>query len=201
MEEKKEKTIEKAREYFHKYWYRKASLSDLIAEIGISKPSFYNYFKNKEELFNTVMVATYNEFLFELNQRSKGARSAMERLDLFVRTYAWFVDEFPLFRDLYKPGSDLLPRWVKSRVSRDLFAEGIETLKAVVEEGQEQGLFRRDLDSDKAALILYQTITLLLSTDPNIYRRRNGQEYRVDLEVLLDILAQGLLPRDQGSPA
>jgi len=193
MEEKKERTIEKAREYFHRYWYRKASLSDLIADIGISKPTFYNYFKNKEELFNAVMVATYNEFLYEFNQRARNARSAMEKLDLFVRTYAWFLDAYPLYRDLYRPGNDLLPRWIKSRHSKDLFAEGVETLKAIVEEGREEGIFRTDLDVDRAALLLCQLITVGLSFGPNIYARKDRPPYDVNLDTLLGILGKGLV--------
>ena len=106
MEEKKEKTVEKAREYFHTYGYRGASLSALIAEIGISKPTFYNYFKNKEELFFTVMRETYNEFHYQYNQQAKSAPNAMEKLDLFIMTYSWFLDSYPIFRDLFKPGNE-----------------------------------------------------------------------------------------------
>jgi AcrR family transcriptional regulator len=197
MEEKKERTIEKAREYFHRYWYRKASLSDLIAEIGISKPTFYNYFKNKEELFNAVMLATYNEFLYEFNQKSRGARSAMEKLDLYVRTWAWFLDAYPLFRDLYRPGNDLLPRWLRSRHSKDLFAETVETLRAILEEGREEGIFRTDLDPNRAALVLCQVITVGLSFDPNNFARRDAERYALDLDTLLGLVGEGLISPDQ----
>jgi AcrR family transcriptional regulator len=196
MEEKKEKTIEKARQYFHKYWYRKASLSDLIAEIGISKPTFYNYFKNKEELFNTVMLSTYNEFLYEFNRRSKSATNAMEKLDIFIRTYSWFLETYPLFKELYKPGNDLMPRWIKSRSSQDLFSEGIETMRSIVEQGQEEAIFSVALEPEKAALVLYRTITLLLSDDTNLFRKKNKPPYQLDLDSLISILRDGLLFRD-----
>ena len=196
MEEKKERTIEKAREYFHKFWYRKASLSELIAEIGISKPTFYNYFKNKEQLFASVMLATYNEFQYEYTQRSKTASSAVERLEIFVRTYAWFLEQYPLYRDLYIPGNDLLPRWIKSRSSKDLFAEGVETVRAIVVQGQEEGIFDSDLDSEAAALIVYNTIVTLLSQDFTIYQRKKSAPYQVDINALLRILGLGLAIRE-----
>lgn len=195
MEEKKERTIEKAREYFHRHWYSKASLSELIAEIGISKPTFYNYFKNKEELFNTVMLATYDEFQYEYNQRSKTAASAMERLDVFLRTYAWFLEAFPLYRDLYKPGNDLMPRWIKSRSAKDLFAEGVETVRAIVEQGQEEGSFDPEVDAAKAAFVVYNTITLLLSHDFSAYARGGRGGYEPDLQLVLRIVGLGLLRR------
>ena len=195
MEEKKEKTIERAREYFHRYGYRKASLSELISEIGISKPTFYNYFKNKEELFNAVMLSTYNEFQYELSLRAKGAASAPEKFDIFIRTWLWFLDSYPLFRDLYRPGNDLLPRWVKSRHSQDIFAEGVETIRSILEEGQEEGLFDQELPLDQAALALYSAITLTLSNDPNEFRRRNRPAYVIEAEMLFRLLGRGLLAR------
>jgi len=196
MEEKKERTIEKAREYFHKYWYRKASLSDLIEEIGISKPTFYNYFKNKEQLFASVMLATYNEFQYEYNQRSKSASSAVEKLEIFVRTYAWFLDSYPLFKDLYIPGNDLLPRWMKSRSSKDLFAEGIETVKAIILQGQEEGIFDPELDSEAAALVVYNAVVVLLSLDLAPYQRKNREAHHIDIDTLLRILGMGMLAPD-----
>jgi AcrR family transcriptional regulator len=201
MEEKKERTIEKAREYFHKYWYRKASLSELIGEIGISKPTFYNYFKNKEQLFASVMLATYNEFQYEFTQRSKTASSAVERLEIFVRTYAWFLEQYPLFKDLYIPGNDLLPRWIKSRSSKDLFAEGVETIRGIILQGQEEGLFDPRLDSAPAALIVYNTIVTLLSQDFTMYQRKIASPYRVEINTLLRILGTGLADTGAGTPA
>ncbi|MBN2553203.1 MAG: TetR/AcrR family transcriptional regulator [Spirochaetales bacterium] len=196
MEEKKERTIEKAREYFHEFWYRKASLSDLIAEIGISKPTFYNYFKNKEQLFTSVMLATYNEFQYEFTQRSKSAASAVEKLEIFVHTYAWFLDTYPLYRDLYIPGNDLMPRWIKSRSSKDLFAEGVETVKGIIAQGQEEGIFAAEIDPEAASLIVYNTIVLLLSQDLTIFQRKNKPPYAVDIDTLLRILGTGLAVRD-----
>jgi AcrR family transcriptional regulator len=196
MEEKKERTIEKAREYFHKFWYRKASLSDLISEIGISKPTFYNYFKNKEQLFASVMLATYNEFQYEFTQRSKSASSAMERLEIFIRTYAWFLDRYPLYRDLYIPGNDLLPRWMKSRYSKDLFAEGVETVKGIIVQGQEEGIFDSKFDTDAASLIVYNTVVALLSQDLTAYQRKKSPSYQIDIDTLLRILGIGLTVRE-----
>lgn len=195
MEEKKERTIAKAREHFHKRWYRRASLSELIAEAGISKPTFYNYFKNKEDLFNTVMLATYDEFQYEYNRRSRTAGSAMERLDVFLRTYAWFLDSFPLYRDLYAPGNDLMPRWIASRGAKDLFAEGIATVRSIIEQGQEEGSFDPELDAAKGALIVYGAISLLLSHDLSAYAPGGRGGYEVDLQVLLKMLGLGLLRR------
>lgn len=191
-EDKRERTIETAREYFHKFGYRKASLSDLIGETGISKPTFYNYFKNKEELFFTVMAETYNEFAYQYSQKSKAAVSALEKLEIFVTTYSWFLDAYPIFRDLNVPGNDLLPRWVGSRAARDFFSEGMETVRSIIEQGIDEGLFDGDLDMEKASLAVYHMIVSALSNDPSAYRRKNGPELVMDPALVVKLVGRAL---------
>jgi AcrR family transcriptional regulator len=196
MEEKKEKTIEKAREYFHAYGYRGASLSALIADIGISKPTFYNYFKNKEELFTTVMLETYNEFHYQYNQQVRRAANAMEKLDLFITTFAWFLDAFPIFRDLFKPDNDLLTRWSQSRYAKDFFAEGVEIVRSILDQGIEEGIFFRDMDPGQSALLLYHLTLTTLSTDPNLFGRDGQPAYRIDAAALVKVVGKGILTRE-----
>ncbi len=198
MEEKKEKTIEKAREYFHVYGYRGASLSALIADIGISKPTFYNYFKNKEELFSTVMLETYNEFHYQYNQKARTAPNAMEKLDLFITTFAWFLDAYPLFRDLFKPGNDLLGRWAESRHARDFFAEGVEIMRSILEQGMEEGIFEKDIDVSRCALLLYYLVLTTLSSDPNLFNAPGAPALAIDAGTLVRLLGRGILARDEG---
>jgi len=196
MEEKKELAVEKAREYFHTYGYRAASLSALIADIGISKPTFYNYFKNKEELFFTVMVETYNEFHYQYNQRAKSAPNAMEKLDHFITTFAWFLDTYPIFRDLYRPGNDLMERWAGSRHSRDFFAEGIEIVRSILEQGIEEGIFVGDRDVADDAFTLYYVVLSSLSTDPDMFRKNGTPPLRMNAKLLVELLGRGLLSRE-----
>jgi AcrR family transcriptional regulator len=196
MEEKKEKTIEKAREYFHAYGYRGASLSALIAEIGISKPTFYNYFKNKEELFTTVMLETYNEFHYQYNQQVRSAANAMEKLDLFITTFAWFLDAFPIFRDLFKPDNDLLTRWSQSRYAKDFFAEGVEIVRSILDQGIEEGIFSQDMDPGQSALLLYHLTLTTLSTDPNLFGRDGQPAYRIEAAALVKVVGKGILTRE-----
>ncbi len=195
MEEKKERTIEKAREYFHAYGYRGSSLSELIADIGISKPTFYNYFRNKEDLFATVMQETYNEFHYQYSQKERSAPNAMEKLDLFITTFAWFLDAYPIFRDLFRPGNDLLARWADQRPSRDFFAEGVETMRSILEQGMEEGIFEKDLDVPRCALLLYHLVVTTLSSDPNLFNAPGSPALVIDARLLVTLLGRGILAR------
>jgi AcrR family transcriptional regulator len=197
MEEKKEKAIEAAREHFHRFGYGKTSLSKLISEIGISKSTFYNYFKNKEELFCTVMRETYNEFHYHYAQSEKNTTNAIERIYAYVTTYVAFLDSYPLFRDLYKPGNDLLAKWTQSRYCKEFFAEGVESMRSIIEQGIDEGIFAPGLDPDSTSLLLYYLLVTVLSSDPAIYQKHKGALHSVDSAVLLRLLGHGLLSREE----
>ena len=69
-------------------------------------------------------------------------------------------------------------------------------MKGIIEQGQEEGIFQNDIDSEAAALVVYNTIVLLLSHDPNQFRRKNKAPYHLDIDTLLRILGQGLMAPD-----
>jgi AcrR family transcriptional regulator len=195
MEEKKERTLQAAREHFHTHGYRKASLSDLISEIGISKPTFYNYFKNKEELFYAVMLEAYTEFNYRYSTKVKNATNAMEKLEGYVSTFAWLMDAYPIYRDLYRPGNDLMPKWSQSRYCRDFFAEGVQTLESILEEGVSEGIFSGECDLEKCAFLIYYILFSVLSTDPALFNKPDGPTYSVDVPTLIRLVGNGILIR------
>ena len=54
--ERKEEILEAASRVFEKYGLAKSTLEDIAKECGIKKTALYYYFKNKEELFKTMLV-------------------------------------------------------------------------------------------------------------------------------------------------
>ena len=168
-------------------------VQDNLVRVQMPRPKFHDEppkmrtLKIAEQSFDALMLSVGNPHCVIFGP---------PRDEIFVRTYAWFLDTYPLFKDLYIPGNDLLPRWMKSRFSKDLFAEGIETAKAIILQGQEEGIFDPDLDSEAAAVVVYNTVVLLLSQDFSAYQRKNRQVYRVDIDTLLRILGMGMIKPD-----
>ncbi|HYW81724.1 MAG TPA: hypothetical protein VFB30_00605, partial [Spirochaetia bacterium] len=108
---------------------------------------------------------------------------------------AWFLDSYPIFRDLFKPGNDLLARWAESRYSKDFFAEGVELVRSILEEGIEQGIFGAEIDVGECAQLLYYLVHSTLSNDPNLFRRQGQPEIKIDARTLVKVLGRGILAR------
>jgi hypothetical protein len=69
-------------------------------------------------------------------------------------------------------------------------------MRSIIEQGQEEAIFSESLDPEKSALVLFRTITLLLSEDVNLFRKKNRPPYELDLDTLISMLRDGLLFRD-----
>jgi len=55
--------IRTAEEEFYKYGFRNASVRRILTKTGVSIGSFYNYFQNKEALYEKVVGSEYRRFL------------------------------------------------------------------------------------------------------------------------------------------
>ncbi len=62
-EEVRKKIVAAAHNIFHKKGYENTRMADIAEVLGVTKPTIYNYFHNKEDLF--VAVAEYERRLLE----------------------------------------------------------------------------------------------------------------------------------------
>ena len=70
----KEKIIQSAFQVFTKKGYQTTTMDDIAKEVGVSKAALYQYFKNKKELLNEI-VLSYHTMIREV------IRTAIERQD------------------------------------------------------------------------------------------------------------------------
>ncbi len=68
--ERRQQVIESAKEIFSKKGFHKTSIADIVQKAGIARATFYLYFKNKRNLFHSLL-----EFLLqELDRRVETIR-------------------------------------------------------------------------------------------------------------------------------
>ena len=60
---KRHSIIQAASEQFKQYGYRKTSMDDISQRLGISRPSLYSYFENKDEIFRSVSLSIHEKAL------------------------------------------------------------------------------------------------------------------------------------------
>ena len=62
---KQDAILDAASSLFRRYGYRRTSMEDIAKELGVSRPSLYSYFKNKDEVFRSLSVRLHENALSE----------------------------------------------------------------------------------------------------------------------------------------
>lgn len=143
------------KEVFSKKGYHNASVSDLIAQAGIARGTFYIYFENKRHIFDTLL----EELLQELRRRIQpirleaGSPEPLDQLKANIRrVLELVVNEPELIQILLRHASGLDEQ---ARALLDAFYDRVLTLiERSLEHGIRLGLIRPVSSRIAAACIL-----------------------------------------------
>ncbi len=139
-----EKILQQAEQAFLRYGLRTVTMSDLAADMGMSKKTLYRHFGGKEELVCAVVRSFLEREYRLMQQNSEQAEHAIDEM-FFVAGYV-----IALFRRLspnvmlevrkyYASAWELIEGLHFTRI-RELIANNLER-------GVAEGLYRRELDS------------------------------------------------------
>ncbi len=137
--------------------FSNTSLTDVANSIGISKPALYWHFKNKDELFAEVVNYARTEYLEKLREISKqDGMNAYERLlQIIGFSYQKTFDDLNI---CVLPMKMLVEFLNKNddfgAILRDFYADGIEIIKRVLDEGVSAKIFKSNIDTWSFAMCL-----------------------------------------------
>jgi TetR/AcrR family transcriptional regulator, fatty acid metabolism regulator protein len=136
-----------AAEVFGGKGYARATISEIAAKAGIAEASIYHYFESKEELLLSVPGNWFDELSEEIEQAFSGNMNPVERLIYLLRRWAinfqtreWDANVVVL--ELYRN-----PAFYRSRAYKNTHRFW-SLIPSIVEEGREQGYFRRDFRTE-----------------------------------------------------
>ncbi|MFV0415635.1 MAG: TetR/AcrR family transcriptional regulator [Chthoniobacterales bacterium] len=171
--------VREARRHFFLHGFRNVTMSDLAAEMGVSKKTLYVHFTSKQELVKTVVETKYAELsaaLLEVHSGSTDFAATIHRLLVTIQKQAREVS--PSFlRDLRRELPALFEffRERRQKIMSDTFGK-------LLRQGQKEGAVRRDISVEFQVEVLLATV-YRLATPEKI------DEMKISLERLIhDIL-------------
>jgi TetR/AcrR family fatty acid metabolism transcriptional regulator len=174
-----------------RYGYKKMTIDDLAAEVGMGKGSIYLHFSSKEE----IALARIDRIVERLKERLVEIAAAdipvEERVKQALLTRVLF--RFDSVQHYTQSLDDLLARLRPGLLARrrQYFEDEAKIIAKVLEEGQKSGAFSAGDPVGKAHLLLLATNSLLpysLST-VELGERKDIEE---KTRQLADLLVQGL---------
>jgi len=194
---KRQQILEAATRVFASRGYHGARVSDIAREAGIAYGLVYHYFRNKEEILDTIFAERWGAFLEVVEALAAGPQPAAEKL----RQFAAIV----LFANRRRPD------WVKvlvfeiQRTSRFSEPEQIEavgrlfrSVARIVRLGQEAGELRQDLDANLVCLAFIGALeTMITSQVLGVMRLPDASQASDDgtVRTVVDMFLSGLAVR------
>jgi TetR/AcrR family transcriptional regulator, fatty acid metabolism regulator protein len=190
--EKTELILDAAVKVFADKGYYGARVSDIAQEAGIAYGLVYHYFKNKEDLLISIFRHRWGQF-------DRAVRKVMEEKD-DPRQMIHSIVTF-LFHS-YKNNPKMIEVMILDVAKSTRFFNG-ENIKQftdifvliseIVLRGQEQGIFKKDLDAKLAAYCLYGSVErIMLRWILEDKKVITDQEARSATEMVTTIILSGL---------
>ncbi|MCG8587856.1 MAG: TetR/AcrR family transcriptional regulator [Proteobacteria bacterium] len=202
--DKRQLILEAAIKVFAATGYHGSRVSDIAREAGIAYGLVYHYFKNKEEILDTIFEERFGGFLEAVDGIAEGTTSTEDKL----------LSVAALILNAYR----LRPEWVKvlvfemQRSSR--FAEPsqiravrrlFQTVARVLRTGQERGELRGDIDPDIACFLFIGGLdSIVTSRVLNLIQiegeaREESEYYLKVARTIVDIFLRGLAAGAKGT--
>ena len=187
MEDTKRRILRVADDQFHRYGVRSVSMDDIARELGMSKKTIYQCYKDKEELVRNVTlehVEMEKKEFSEVFESSENAIDELYSLSKCLRKNMADINPSLLF-DLQKfhPSS-----WSIWEDFKNTFIK--EAVIRVIERGKEEGVFRKEINAHIMAT--YRIETIQMAFDQKIFPKENFDLADLQLE-LFDHFVHGLL--------
>jgi AcrR family transcriptional regulator len=195
--DKRQLILDSAIKVFARNGYHGSRVSDIAREAGIAYGLVYHYFKNKEEILDTIFGEQWGSFLDALEVIAGGANSTEDKLlsiaglilnayrvrSDWVRVLVFEIQRSPRFSD---------PEQIRA-MSR-LF----QIVAGILREGQERGELREDLDPDVACFIFVGGLDIVVTgrvlgvIEIEGDARRESEYYLKVARTVVDLFLNGI---------
>ena len=175
MAETKENILQTALRFFARDGYEAASVSDIAGELGITKGALYKHYKNKQDIFNSIVERMYQidaerakkfEVPEETFDRSPETyrNTDMDKITAFIEAQFHFLTEDEFARNFRK--MLILEQYRNPEIAelyqKCLVSGPVSYIEDLFREMMERGIWDKS-DPKKLALEFYAPFYLLLS--------------------------------------
>ncbi len=151
--DKRQRIIDAAVNLFSEKGYHGATTALISKEAGVSQGLLFHYFRDKEDLFTSIVKDKYNTFTGELERRVGNSKNAVRKLEVTVSTFLHLVQREKKFAKIVikeaRGGGENLQELTGLGSPKIL-----SIFRELMKEGIEQGVFR-EVDDEVAATCLF----------------------------------------------
>jgi len=186
--DKREAILRAATSVFAHNGYFNSKVADIASEAGVADGTVYLYFKSKEDILHSIFDRSVEEALGAARKQIESVSDPKEKLRQIALLH---LERLGADRDLAVVFQVELRGSTKfmEEFSAAGFAEYLTLIRATFEEGQHTGVFRRDLNANVVAKVLFGALDEM-ATNWILSKRRYKLAPMAD--QVLDIFLNGV---------
>jgi len=160
---KRERILRAAVDVFAEHGYFNAKVAQIAKSAGVADGTIYLYFDGKEDLLITIFREHTRSYLHSLEQALANINRAEDRLRTAVRHH---LETLGRDRALAVVSQVELRHSLKflSLFSQQEVADYLNVIRKIVEHGQEQGAFRRNVHPQLAAKAIFGVLDEMVTS-------------------------------------
>ncbi|MFQ5708301.1 MAG: TetR/AcrR family transcriptional regulator [bacterium] len=182
-EDKRTKIRKAAVRVFAQKGFYNAKVNEIAKKAGVADGTIYLYFKSKDEILISIFEEEMGKFIGKVQEKIHSETDAVEKLRAFIRTHLQFVKKNPKLAQVLQLELRQSNKFIKEYKGTKL-KEYLNIIGELVEEGQAQGLLRRDIHPGLAKRALFGALDEIAT---HWVLLRNG---RYDLDKSADQVAE-----------
>ncbi|MDW7740131.1 MAG: TetR family transcriptional regulator [Bacillota bacterium] len=183
--------IREASQIFLRKGYSSPSIAEIMEKVGVTKPSFYYYFRNKKDLYLTCLDCIFDSFSKSSLDSIRQETKPLKRLEQRWKAGHTYSKRLSTSINLLKDSLRQEDPEERARAESILRKSWVDPLTKDLERGIKSG----DIRPVRSEIISFALISLL---DTFIYREILENKYGSDavLESVYDLILHGLLPKN-----
>ena len=169
-EEKRQRILRAAIDEFARKGYFSARMSDVAKAASVADGTLYLYFEGKEHLLISIFDDVLSRFISQLKAEIEHVDDPIAKLEIMVRLHLQTLAQDRSLAQVLQIETRHSRRFM-SLLTRGRLGEYLDLLRAIIQEGQDTGVFRRDLSPGLATDLVFGAVdelvnSWLLADDP-----------------------------------
>jgi AcrR family transcriptional regulator len=200
-EERREQLLETAARCFAEHGYRGTTTAMIAAEAGVSEPVIYRHFKNKHDLFISLIEKVGDEVFRNWQEATRDTPEPLEKLRTLLYSNPAATDTWTasVYRILFHASIEGSEPEIQNAI-REHYERYLSSLAAVVKEAQAAGQIRNDWPADWLAWqIIHAAVGFAMIRPLNIPSHTNLQFVHGTIALLTELLTPRPTPENQDS--
>ena len=184
---KRDAILRAAIDVFAERGYFNAQVADVARAAGVAAGTVYLYFRSKDDLLVSIFERTVRAQLEEGRAAVAGVTDPAERLRLFAHLHLSMLGRDRKLAIVFQVELRQSLKFME-RFSSTLLRDYLGQIRAAIEQGQQQGLFRAELNPTAVAKMFFGALDEM-ATNWILSRRRYSLES--DADAVVDIFLEG----------